>query len=63
MAFKNVPLIVRRAEIAALNEQLKDHRKNCAECKSPRGACAELAAGRAELAAWFDPNPGDQTLF
>jgi hypothetical protein len=56
---KSVPLIERRAEVAALAEAEKAHLADCARGNS----CEELREIRAELRDWFEPAAGDRGLF
>jgi hypothetical protein len=63
---KSVPLIERKAEVAALAEQEKAHLADCAKgnsCKELQEIRAQLKAGRAELASWFKPTEGESSLF
>ena len=63
---KSVPLIERRAEVAALAEAEKAHLADCAKgnsCKELQEIRAELKAGRAELREWFAPADDQPDLF
>jgi hypothetical protein len=63
---KSVPLIERKAEVAALAEAEKAHLADCAKgnsCKELQEIRAQLKAGRAELASWFKPTEGESPLF
>jgi hypothetical protein len=63
---KSVPLIERRAEVAALAEAEKRHLEDCPRgngCKELQEIRAELKAGRAELRTWFAPAADDESLF
>jgi hypothetical protein len=63
---KSVPLIERKAEVAALADAEKRHLEDCARgnsCPELREIRAELKSGRAEVAARFKPSADDASLF
>jgi hypothetical protein len=69
----SVPLAERRAELRAVQQQVRDHMAGCPFCQVMyRGnpSCTELAGLRADAAAmqkeirtWFDPGSDDVPLF
>jgi hypothetical protein len=59
---KSVPLIERKAEVAAEKAHLADCAKGNS-CKELQEIRAQLKAGRAELASWFKPIEEDGSLF
>ena len=63
---KSVPLIERKAEVAALAEAEKAHLADCARgnsCPELKEIRAKLKQGRADLAGWFKPGSDDESLF
>jgi hypothetical protein len=69
MPIRNYPLAGRRGQARVLDEQVREHRRECRHCwtRQPcgeaRALAAELAAIRAEIKHWFDPGPDQATLF
>jgi hypothetical protein len=66
---RNFPLAERRAQACGLDEQFKEHRRECVDCMTrqpcgeARELAAELAAVRDEIKHWFDPGPDQTALF
>lgn len=70
---RNVPLIERKAELAARNKELAEHSTECPACSStrrPKPACGwaaerkeEIKEIREDIRTWFDPPPDSVTLF
>ena len=63
---RNVPLIERRADARVLEDQIREHRKDCryaGRCPEARAMREELKAIREELRTWFAPGADQPPLF
>jgi len=73
---RSVPLAERQSEARDLAALVKEHRRTCIMCvrdptrRSTIIKCGtrvwldeELARARHDIRHWFDPGPGDMTLF
>ena len=69
MPIRSYPLAERRGQARAMDEQLKEHRRECLHCmtRQPCGEAqllaADLAEARDEIKHWFDPGPDQVALF
>ena len=68
MVMRSVALAERRADARILEQEIKDHRADCASCGTAKCALyrhlvSELKQVRHEIAHWFDPPADAETLF
>ena len=63
---RNVPLIMRRADVKRLEEEIRQHRSDCDKapaCENHKELTAELKAAREDVRTWFAPVPDQEALF